>query len=885
MSRPRRPAVSPADAGPAGAGGAASFAGRRRDRTTKPSVKLADRVAAALITVGGVGTIASIFGVGAVLVWQVVPLFWPGELAATEAVGDPAEVSAEAGRAEPLVDLRVDEFALIAAGLHADGRVVARRADDGAELGGASLRTADDAAAVTAVAAAFDGPEVALGFADGTVRLGTIDFDPGFTDAKLAPGERAAVEPAGSAAVAAVAEGAAGGLTRVQTLRVEPAAESIRLGDGPVRALDVFEAGGGPVVAGWSDGTGLVLWSGGAAVPLPMPPGRDLPRDAPAFVRIGDRAADVTAAWPDGTGVRFNTRNRANPRFAERVDFTPGGGTLTALAWVVGRGTLLAGDDAGHLTGWFPARTERSGDRSLTPAKRFGPVPGPVAAVRGSAAGRFAAVVGGGTARVVQTTTGDAIGEAVLPTTPNALFFTPREDRSFLYAALPPAADVPGLVRARFDPGHADATLASLFLPVWYEGGPGPEAKWQSTGGSVGVEAKFGLWPLIFGTLKATFYSMLFAAPLALLAAVYTGEFLPKGARAKIKPAVEVMAGLPSVVLGFVAAVTFSPFLSTRLVATLCAFVAVPAAVLVGAHLWQLLPADFTIRRRRWRLWLAALCLPAGVWLASAAAPAVEDALFAGDAKRWLDGRAGTPVGAWLFLTLPLSAIAAAYLSARFVSPGLVRGMRGSGRGTFAAVKAAGFAFTLLLTLGFALLAAWGLTAAGELVSSSKWDPRGEVVGTYQQRNAVVVGFAMAFTVIPIIYTLADDALASVPDSLRSASLGAGATVWQTATKVVVPAAMSGLFGAVMVGLGRAVGETMIVLMAAGATPITEFNPFSGFRTLASNLAIEVPEAVPGSTHYRTLFLAALLLFGMTFLVNTAAEAVRLAFRKRVSQI
>ena len=884
MSRPRRPADGLADAGPAGAGGAASFTGRRRDRTTKPSVKLADRVASALITVGGVGTIASIFGVGAVLVWQVVPLFWPGELAAAEAVGGPAALMRDADATNPLVDLRVDEFALIAAGLHADGRVVARRADDGARLGEASLRTADDPAAVTAVAAAFDGPEVAVGFADGTVRLGVIEFDPGFADAKLAPGERAAVEPDDPAAVAAVAEAAAGGLTRVQTLRVTPAAETIRLGEGPVRALDVFDVNGEPVVAGWSEGTGLTLWSGGAAVPLPV--GRDGPRGAPAFVRIGDRAADVTAAWPDGAGLRFNTRNRVNPRFEERVDFTPGGDTLTALAWVVGRGTLLAGDDAGNLTGWFPARTETGGDRSLTPAHPYSPLAAAVAAVHGSAAGRYAAVAdAAGKVRVVQTTTEDVVGETTLPAAPEALFLTPREDRSFLFAALPAGGDSPALARAAFDPGHADATLASLFSPVWYEGGPGPEAKWQSTGGSVGVEAKFGLWPLIFGTLKATFYSMLFAAPLALLAAVYTGEFLPKGARAKIKPAVEIMAGLPSVVLGFVAAFTFSPFLFKHLVATLCAFVTVPVAVLIGAHLWQMLPADFTIRRRRWRLSLAALCLPAGVWLASAVAPAVEDALFAGDAKRWLDGRAGTPLGAWLFLTLPLSAIAAAYVSARFVSPGLVRGMRGSGRGTFAAVKAAGFTLTLLSTLGFALLAAWGLTEAGELVSSSEWDPRGEVVGTYQQRNAVVVGFAMAFTVIPIIYTLADDALASVPDSLRSASLGAGATVWQTATKVVVPAAMSGLFGAVMVGLGRAVGETMIVLMAAGATPITEFNPFSGFRTLASNLAIEVPEAVPGSTHYRTLFLAALLLFGMTFLVNTAAEAVRLAFRKRVSQI
>ena len=886
MSRPRRPAESPADGGPEGAGGGPAFTGRSRDRATKRSVKFADRAASGLITVGGIGTIASIFGVGAVLVWQVVPLFLPGELAGAAVVA-PAVAGAEspAGDAGRPVDLRVDEFVLIAAATYADGRVVAARADDGTPLGSASLLSGEVASDVTAVAAAFDGPEVAVGFADGTVRVGSVEFDPGFGDEPLAEGERIVLPADGSGFVGSIGEGAAGGLTRVQNLRVTPGATAVRLGDGAVRALDVTAAGVGPVLAGWVDGTGLVLFADGATVPLPVPATAAVPAGPPAFLRIGDRAADVTAAWADGTAARFNTRNASNPRFEEVVDLT-GGETLTALEWVVGRGTLLVGDDAGRLTGWFPARSETGGARSLTRGHHYPPMAVAVAAVRGSAAGRFAAVAGAdGAVRVVQTTTEDVIGETVLPAAPDALFLTPREDRSFLFAALPASDSAPALTRVAFDPGHADATLASLFLPVWYEGGPGPEAKWQSTGGSAGVEPKFGLWPLIFGTLKATFYSMLFAAPLALLAAVYTGEFLPKQTRARIKPAVEVMAGLPSVVLGFVAAVTFSPFLSRHLVGTLCAFGDGPGDGAARAHLWQMLPADLTIRFRRWRLPACALCLPVGVWLAAAAAPAVEDALFAGDAKRWLDGRAGTPVGAWLFLTLPLAAVASAFLSARVVSPRLVRRARGVGRGTFAAAKAAGFALTLALTLGAALLAAWGLTAAGDAVSSSPWDPRGEIVDTYQQRNAVVVGFAMAFTVIPIIYTLADDALASVPDSLRSASLGAGATVWQTATKVVVPAAMSGLFGAVMVGLGRAVGETMIVLMAAGATPITEVNPFSGFRTLASNLAIEVPEAVPGSTHYRTLFLAVLLLFGMTFLVNTAAEAVRLAYRKRVSQI
>jgi phosphate transport system permease protein len=143
----------------------------------------------------------------------------------------------------------------------------------------------------------------------------------------------------------------------------------------------------------------------------------------------------------------------------------------------------------------------------------------------------------------------------------------------------------------------------------------------------------------------------------------------------------------------------------------------------------------------------------------------------------------------------------------------------------------------------------------------------------------------MGFAIIPIIYTISDDALTSVPDHLRSASLASGATPWQTTVRVIVPTAMSGLFSAVMIGLGRAVGETMIVLMAAGNTPILEWNIFNGFRTLAANIAVELPEAVVGSTHYRILFLAALTLFVITFIVNTVAEVIRQRFRKRAFEL
>ena len=182
------------------------------------------------------------------------------------------------------------------------------------------------------------------------------------------------------------------------------------------------------------------------------------------------------------------------------------------------------------------------------------------------------------------------------------------------------------------------------------------------------------------------------------------------------------------------------------------------------------------------------------------------------------------------------------------------------------------------VTVALAFFVGWLLNASG-------WDPRGSLLDTYVQRNALVVGIAMGFAVIPLIYSISEDALVSVPDNLRAASLGAGATPWQTAIRVVVPPAMSGLFSAGMIGLGRAVGETMIVLMAAGNTPIMDMNIFNGFRTLSANLAVELPEAVQDSTHYRTLFLAALTLFVMTFVLNTVAEAVRLHFRRKTSRL
>ncbi|MEQ5803823.1 ABC transporter permease subunit [Halomonas sp. H10-9-1] len=155
----------------------------------------------------------------------------------------------------------------------------------------------------------------------------------------------------------------------------------------------------------------------------------------------------------------------------------------------------------------------------------------------------------------------------------------------------------------------------------------------------------------------------------------------------------------------------------------------------------------------------------------------------------------------------------------------------------------------------------------------------------YAARNAMIVGLAMGFAVIPGIYALAEDALNSVPGSLGEGAQALGATRWQTLWKVLLPAAAPGIFSAIMIGAGRAVGETMIVLMASGNTALMSLSPLEGLRSLSATIAIELPEAAVGGTHYRLLFLAALVLFAFTFLVNTLAEGVRTRLQRRYRRL
>jgi ABC-type amino acid transport system permease subunit len=237
------------------------------------------------------------------------------------------------------------------------------------------------------------------------------------------------------------------------------------------------------------------------------------------------------------------------------------------------------------------------------------------------------------------------------------------------------------------------------------------------------------------------------------------------------------------------------------------------------------------------------LVIGAALYLAYANGAHFESLLFYGDFKAWVNGDLGTGTPFMFLLLLPLCYLGSSWALERAAGAG-IRARQRSLPKTAAGVLDLG-RWTTLLLAGAVLsyLAARGLTVAG-------FDPRGGVVDTYVQRNALVVGFVMGFAIIPTIYTLAEDALNSVPSHVRAASLAAGATSWQTAKWVILPTAMSGVFAACMIGMGRAVGETMIVLMAAGNTPLLEWNIFNGLRTLSANIAVELPEAVQGDTLY-----------------------------------
>lgn len=873
-----------------------TFTGWVRRRTTSVRVKVADAVAKTLITTAGISTIVAVAGMCVFLVSVAVPLFLPGSV-------EPRRGGAPLldGQGDPPRHVALDEHETIGLAVFADGEVTVFEASSGRELERRSL-FGDDAP--TAMSFAPTGGEAIFGFADGTLRYGSLGFEPEFVEpSQIEPEYRTLAVGEARPRGAGVVERTPTGGFRTQRF-VSKLSDPVRIADAPIHAVDLSMLPSGPILAAIDAERTFhvkavtiirnlmtrketVRATGGSfGLPAEIADGR-----LPDHCLLEGRADSAILVWDDGRALRLDTRDRTEPKLAERFSLLDDeDASITSIGFMIGKTTLLVGDSDGRLQTWFRIRPSDEKEAAklvdgsrLVLAHRLPGDPGfAVTSLASSSRTRMvAAGFGDGSSRIYYVTNDRLLAECPPQdgqrAAISAIALSPKDDGLL-------TASKDGLFRWGIDIPHPQTTLGSIFGKVWYEGYEKPEHVWQSSSGTDDFEPKFGLVPLIFGSIKATFYAMLFGTPLAILAAIYTSEYLHPKSRSRIKPAIEIMASLPSVVLGFLAALVFAPLVERAVPAILAAFVAVPFAVLVGAHLWQFVPTARANRLAAWRVPLAILFAALGVAGGFAAGPWIERLLFGGDIMGWLSWKPAGPgpqdspyasaVGGWALLLLPIASVASWWFVSLATGGARRDAIAKLGRGGAATAQLLKFIAGTALCLGGTFAFAWTLSAMG-------FDPRGGVVDTYVQRNALIVGFLMGFAVIPIIYTIAEDALSSVPEHLRSASLGLGATPWQTAMRIVVPTAMSGIFSAVMIGLGRAVGETMIVLMAAGNTPIMQWNIFNGFRTLSANIAVELPEAVQHSTEYRMLFLAGLSLFVLTFLVNSVAEAVRQRFRKR----
>ncbi len=876
-----------------------SFTGRARRRTTSKAVRYADRVARTVITAGGIGTILAVSLVCFFLVYVVIPLFQGNRITDWRMV----QVEA-AALSEPPLEMAADEYGLMAWALLPSGQVVVLSLKDGSELERRQLFEPGQMRAVSFGAAGgfgASGGDLAVALADGSVQFGSLSFSPRFVPREEIPAElRQLAEGEVVRFEDGLLERTPEGQFRLQRL-ISRFEDPIPLDDpSPGKLIDFSLRPEGPVIVMITeDGrvrykrvstrrnimTGEVRRTlrGSDFTPDPHPEGL-----LPSELLLSGVADTLFLVWPDGSMRRYDTRDPDEIMRAESLDLLEGErASISVMRSQIGKSTILIGDTAGHLAAWFRTRPEGVETVDGVTLVRAHELPmatqAPVTAIATSVRDRrIAAGFEDGKVGLYHVTSRQLLDVGQVPDGApiQALALTPKDDKLVAVAG-------GNLHMWRVDAPHPESTIQTMFGRVWYEGYAEPRHVWQSSSGTDDFEPKYGLVPLVFGTIKATFYSMLIGVPLALLAAIYTSEFMHRRRKAKIKPTIEMMASLPSVVLGFVAALVIAPFVEDIVPQILCLFFTIPFTVLLGAYLWQLLPERTAARYGDWRLAAVLLMLPLGVYSAILMGPLFERVFFwieteegpVGDIRGWLAGRPGaSATGGWMLAMLPLSAIAVGILSSRLVTPWLRTASENWSRTQLAVIDLGKFLVCAVATLVVAYL----LSA---LVAQVLFDPRESFLGTYSQRNALVVGFVMGFAVIPIIYTISEDALSAVPEQLRAASLGAGATPWQTAARIVIPTAMSGIFSAVMIGFGRAVGETMIVLMAAGNTPVLDWNIFNGFRTLSANIAVELPEAAIHSTHYRMLFLAALTLFAMTFVLNTVAEAVRLRFRKRAYQL
>ncbi|HEC12587.1 MAG TPA: ABC transporter permease subunit [Acidiferrobacteraceae bacterium] len=503
---------------------------------------------------------------------------------------------------------------------------------------------------------------------------------------------------------------------------------------------------------------------------------------------------ELYAADQKGRISFYDISDKSAPRLIQTVTAVGESVQISALQFLSGGISILAGGSDGSLGQWFPVRDAHN-NYTLRAIRRFKPLIGPVTNITPEFNRKgFMAAGQRGQFNIYHSTAHSTVLSKILSEyDAHQLAIAPRANALLLENANQ---------QIQFylvDNEHPEISWSSLWSKVWYEGYDSPQYLWQSSSASNDYEPKFSLMPITFGTLKAAFYAMLFAIPLAILGAIYTSYFMAPRMRRLVKPSIEIMEALPTVILGFLAGLWLAPFLEKHLPGVFSLFIILPVGVLLFAYLWQRAPK--LLRDCVPEGWEGALLIPIIIlisWAAISISQPIEQWLFQGDIRKWLSNDLGIE---------------------------------------------------------------------------------------FDQRNSLVVGLAMGFAVIPTIFSIAEDAIFGVPKHLTQGSLALGATPWQTLSRVVILTASPGIFSAIMIGLGRAVGETMIVLMATGNTPVMDFSIFQGMRTLSANVAVEMPEAEVASTHYRVLFLAATVLFAATFMFNTAAEIVRQRLRKKYSNL
>ncbi|MDH4275319.1 MAG: ABC transporter permease subunit, partial [Gammaproteobacteria bacterium] len=509
---------------------------------------------------------------------------------------------------------------------------------------------------------------------------------------------------------------------------------------------------------------------------------------------VGKEQRQLYVASSSGEVSYFDISNKGNPKLIQRLRLTEGNAELTSLHFLTGGISLLAGDSTGRIAQWFPVRDQRN-NITVNKIREFHEFSRPVGELEPEYGrkGFFAADSEGNIGIFHATAHRTLLTEKIADSPVRAMAISPRGN-----GLLAETRD--GRMRYfRVNNPHPEVSWSSLWEKVWYESYQQPDYIWQSSAANNDFEPKFSMAPLAFGTLKAAFYAMLIAVPLAIMGALFTAYFMAPRMRSTVKPTIEIMEALPTVILGFLAGLWLAPLVEKYLAGFAAMLLLLPTGLLLTAFVWQTLP-------RTWQLrvpdgWLPLLLVPVVgllIIVSLQLSHPLEVWFFAGDLRSWLTNDMGV---------------------------------------------------------------------------------------TFDQRNAWVVGIAMGFAIIPTIFSITEDAIFSVPRHLINGSLALGATQWQTLMRVVLLTASPGIFSGVMMGLGRAVGETMIVLMATGNTPVMDFSAFQGMRTLSANIAVEMPESEVGSTHYRVLFLAALILFMFTFVFNTLAETIRQRLRKKYSSL